>query len=39
MSLKPTPIPPVPAETAQVARAAFPHGNLYLLMRDELGTL
>ena len=39
MSLKPTPIPPVPEETAQVARAAFPHGNLYLQMRDELGTL
>jgi transposase len=27
----------VPAETAQVARAAFPKGNLYLFLRDELG--
>jgi transposase len=27
----------VPTETAQVARAAFPKGNLYLLLRDELG--
>jgi transposase len=27
------------AETAHVARAAFPTGNLYMLLRDELGTL
>ena len=27
----------VPPETAQVARAAFPKGNVYLLLRDELG--
>ena len=27
-----------PEETARVARAAFPKGNLYLKMRDELGT-
>ena len=39
MSLHPQPIPPVPEETARVARTAFPHGNLYLMMRDELGTL
>jgi hypothetical protein len=31
MSLKPTAIEPVPATTAQVARAAFPHGNVYRL--------
>ncbi len=30
--------PPVPEETARIARAAFPKGNLYLKMRDELGT-
>ena len=33
------PIPPVPEETARVAWTAFPHGNLYLMMRDELGML
>jgi transposase len=38
MSLHPQPIPPVPEETARVARTAFPHGNLSLMMRDELGT-
>ncbi|MBI3757137.1 MAG: transposase [Deltaproteobacteria bacterium] len=39
MSLKPIPIPPVPPDTARVARAAFRKGNLYLKLRDELGTL
>jgi transposase len=39
MSLRPQPVPPVPDQTACVARAAFPHGNLYMLLRDELGTL
>lgn len=39
MSLQPSVIEPVPEETARVACAAFPKGNLYLLMRDELGTL
>lgn len=39
MSLKPQPISPVPEETVRVARAAFPKGNLYLTMRDEIGTL
>jgi transposase len=39
MSLHPTPIPPVPEETAHVARAAFPKGNRYLEMRDVLGTI
>lgn len=37
MSLKPSFIEPVPEETARIARAAFPKGNLYLSMRDELG--
>jgi transposase len=32
-------IGPVPAETARVARAAFPHGNVFLRMRDEVGVL
>jgi transposase len=39
MSLTPSIIEPVPTQTVQVARAAFPKGNLYLSMRDELGTL
>ena len=39
MSLKPSPIQPVPAETARVARAAFPKGNVYLKLRDQLGTI
>jgi transposase len=38
MSLRSEPIPDVPEETARVADAAFPKGNLYLKMRDELGT-
>jgi transposase len=39
MSLRPQPPPPVPDETARVARAAFPQGNTCLLLHDELGTL
>ena len=38
MSLRSEPFPKVPEETARVTRAAFPKGNLYLKMRDELGT-
>jgi transposase len=39
MSLKPTPIDPVPEGTARVARAAFRKGNPLLKLRDELGTI
>src|SRR5215470_2877429 len=39
MSLDPSPIEPVPEETARVARAIFPKGNRSLLLRDTLGTL
>jgi transposase len=39
MSLKPSLIKAVPSETIRVAGAAFPKGNLYLKMRDELGVL
>ena len=39
MSLKPQPIGPVPEETTRVARAAFPKGNAFMRMRDELGVL
>lgn len=39
MSLHPEQIPPVPDETALVARAAFPKGNIYLQIRDTLGSI
>ena len=39
MSLQPQTMLPVPEETARVARAAFPKGNLYLQIRDEIGGL
>jgi transposase len=39
MSLHPEPAGPVPEETARVARAAFPKGNVYVRLRDELGSL
>lgn len=39
MSLQPQAIPPIPEETARVARALFPKGNRYLCLRDELGTI
>ena len=39
MSLKPSLIKPVPELTARIAHAAFPNGNPYLMLRDELGTL
>lgn len=39
MSLKPSPIQPIPEETVRVARAAFPKGNPYLTLRDEVGTI
>jgi transposase len=38
MSLQPQAIPPVPEETARVARASLPKGNSYIQMRDEFGT-
>src|SRR3989440_2876837 len=39
MSMRPQEISPVPEETARVARAANPKGNVYLRMRDELGSI
>jgi transposase len=39
MSLKATPFPSVPEETARVARAAFPKGAPWIDLRDELGPL
>ncbi len=38
MSLQPQAIPPVPEETARIARASLPKGNIYIQMRDEFGT-
>jgi transposase len=35
----PTDLQTIPAETRRVAQAAFPKGNLYLRLRDELGPL
>src|SRR5215218_7868653 len=37
MSLRQQPVPPVPDDTARIARAAFPWGNPYVLLRDRLG--
>src|SRR5438128_6226830 len=37
MSLHSKPFTAIPEETARVARAAFPQGNLYMRMRDEIG--
>jgi len=39
MSLKPAALDDIPVETARVARAAFPNGNIYIRVRDELGPL
>jgi transposase len=39
MSLKALPIPPIPEETARVAHAAFPRGNVVMQLRDTLGTI
>ena len=39
MSMHPQPIPAIPEETVQVAQAVLPKGNVFLRMRDELGTL
>lgn len=37
MSLHPLPIFEVPEETARIAQAAFPKGNLYMRIRDKVG--
>jgi transposase len=39
MSLHASALPPIPEETARIAQAAFPKGNLVLRMRDEVGVL
>jgi transposase len=35
MSLHPQVLCPIPEETARVARAAYPKGNVYMRIRDE----
>jgi transposase len=39
MSVRPEPIGPVPEDTARVAKAALPRGNLYMRMRGVLGAI
>ena len=39
MSLKPEKISDIPEETKPTAKKAFPKGNIYMQMRDELGNL
>ena len=33
------PLPPIPDDTARIARAAFRRGNPYVLLRDRLGAM
>jgi transposase len=39
LSLKPQKLGPIPEETARVAHAIYPKGNVFMQMRDELGTI
>jgi transposase len=39
MSLKSLPIPPIPEEIARVAHTVFPHGNVFIQVRDTLGAI
>src|SRR4028119_73391 len=39
MSMHPQNIPDIPKENVQVARAAFPKGNIYIQIRDTLGSV
>jgi transposase len=39
MCLHPHAVPPIPEDTARVARAAFRKGNLFMRMRDEFGAI
>jgi transposase len=39
MSLHPQDFSVVPDKTVRVARAAFPKGNSYMTLRDELGVI
>jgi len=37
MTMHARPLPDIPEETARIAQAAFPKGNIYMRMRDNLG--
>jgi transposase len=39
MTLHPTPVSPVPDETARIARAALPKSNVYVQMHDVMGAI
>jgi transposase len=39
MTLQPQNESAIPEETARIARAAYPKGNLYMKMRGALGTI
>ncbi len=39
MSLHPQAFCPIPEETSHVAHAAYPKGNVYMRVRDELGAI
>ena len=39
MSMHPQPIPTIPEETARIAHAVLPEGNVWMQMREEFGTL
>lgn len=39
MTLQPETSCSIPKETARVARAAYPKGNMYMQMRDALGVI
>jgi transposase len=39
MSMHPQPVGSVPQNTALLAKAAFPKANLYMQIRDVLGTI
>jgi transposase len=39
MLVHPQNIPDIPRQTVEVARACFPHGNIYMKIRDTLGSV
>lgn len=39
MSMHPQNIPGIPQQTIEVARASFPKGNIYMQIRDSLGSI
>src|SRR5690348_13114164 len=39
MLLNALPIPPIPEEVARIAHATFPRGNIFMQVRDTLGTI